>query len=276
MDQRRKRKEETAQTVSFPKSSEPLQISERTLRMLRQNTAYERNDQPQNNIVSNPAASRGMGGHSMGGKVRKPSVQSAPQAQLNLNSALSAGASGNPLAMAAGPSKLYTPEEIRIRTQAQRQAQQNLNAGMATGGAINPVAAAGAMPTTRDLARAFHVDPAAPAPEKKLWRRTEEPAFNGALQTGQTGNPLFLAGAGPTPIDLMRDHYNDRVPTPSPVGEQTFAEGGQFDAQSGRTYFSNNGNPVWAQVQDLEGIGMLPDGSVVGHLSNDRFARPLY
>ena len=132
MDQRRKRKEETAQTVSFPKSSEPLQISERTLRMLRQNTVYERNNQPQNNIVSNPAASRGMGGHSMGGAVRKPSAQSAPQAQMNLYSALSAGASGNPLAMAAGPTRLYTPEEISVRAQAQRQAQQNLNAGSDT------------------------------------------------------------------------------------------------------------------------------------------------
>ena len=275
MDQRRKRNEETAQTVSYPNSNEPLQISERTLRMLQQNTTYERNGWDQNTAIK-PTARRGIGGHSMGGAVHEPSTQSVPQAQMNLYSALSAGASGNPVAMAEGPLRLYTPEEVRIRTQAQRQAQQNLNAGMATGGIVNPVAAAGAVPTTGDLAQAFRVDPGTPVPDRKLWRRTEEPAFNSALQTGQTGNPLFLAGASPTPIDLMRDHYNDRVPKPPRIGEQTFAEGGRFDALSGRTYFVNNGNPVWAQVEDLEGIGVLSDGSVVGHLSNDRFARPLY
>ena len=112
--------------------------------------------------------------------------------------------------------------------------------------------------------------------EQKIRRPGAKGVLSGAIQAGQAGNPLSLAGAGPTPIDLMRDHYNERVPKPPQIGEQTFAEGGKFDAQSGRTYFANNGNPVWAKMEDLEGIGVLPDGSVVGHLSNDRFARPLY
>ncbi len=224
------------------------------------------------------SGSRGMGGHSLGGRGKASPAPAASAAQMNLYSAFAAGSAGDAAKLAGGPAVLQPSDAIRFIRKRREQfaADHSLSSALRAGTAGNPLALAGSTPTLRDTAEAFHLDPDAPVPEKKLWRRTEEPSFNGALQTGQADNPLFLAGAGPTPIDLMRDHYNERVPKPPQIGEQTFAEGGQFDAQSGRTYFSNNGNPVWAQVQDLEGIGVLPDGSVVGHLSNDRFARPLY
>ncbi len=43
-----------------------------------------------------------------------------------------------------------------------------------------------------------------------------------------------------------------------------------------RTWFSDGDRKVWANMDTLQGVGILPDGTVVANVPNDRFAKPLF
>ena len=52
--------------------------------------------------------------------------------------------------------------------------------------------------------------------------------------------------------------------------------GGRYDEATGKTWFEDGDREVWAKTEDLQGIGVLPDGTMVGNVGTDEYAMPVF
>ncbi len=69
---------------------------------------------------------------------------------------------------------------------------------------------------------------------------------------------------------------NDPVST-EPIEEETpRQQTRRYDAQTGKTWFDCGGKEVWANMETLQGVGVLPDGTFINAAQGDRFAKPVY
>ena len=64
---------------------------------------------------------------------------------------------------------------------------------------------------------------------------------------------------------------------PEPIKDETpRQQTGRYEAKTGKTWFDYNGKEVWADMDTLQGVGVLPDGTFVNAAKGDRFAKPVY
>jgi len=76
------------------------------------------------------------------------------------------------------------------------------------------------------------------------------------------------------PDEPSRETSTTELPGQSEPPETT--SGGRYDEETGRTYFDlGDGEEVWADMDTLQGIGRLPDGTVVFG-GTDEFAQDVY
>ena len=74
----------------------------------------------------------------------------------------------------------------------------------------------------------------------------------------------------PAPVE------NDPI-APEPVKDETLRQQtGRYDAQTGKTWYDYDGKEVWANMETLQGVGVLPDGTFINAAQGDRFAKPVY